>query len=313
MVGHAALDRRIGVRVPASQPSSSANRPRPSVERCSSVPHACRVVSSPWPGVFGTDIDSARHYDRHWHTTFGFGLMQRGAHRSMSGRGVVDAQVGEVITTNPGEVHDGRPLGGASRRWRMIFLDPAVMASMVGQPATPAVDVRLTRPVIRDTTLIPALRQLWRRLERWSAAAHPTPDAALGCEEALVRTCGLLLSGHSTATPTVEPRGDVAPVRERLADDLVATPSLSELAAIVGLSRYQLLRRFERVYGMAPFAWQRQVRAERARALIGTGSSLARVALDCGFADQSHMTRAFVGHFGFTPGAWAAALRTSRA
>jgi len=283
------------------------------VERCSSVPHACRVVSSPWPGVFGTDIDSARHYDRHWHTTFGFGLMQRGAHRSMSGRGVVDAQVGEVITTNPGEVHDGRPLGGASRRWRMIFLDPAVMASMVGQPATPAVDVRLTRPVIRDTTLIPALRQLWRRLERWSAAAHPTPDAALGCEEALVRTCGLLLSGHSTATPTVEPRGDVAPVRERLADDLVATPSLSELAAIVGLSRYQLLRRFERVYGMAPFAWQRQVRAERARALIGTGSSLARVALDCGFADQSHMTRAFVGHFGFTPGAWAAALRTSRA
>jgi len=277
------------------------------------VPHACRVVSSPWPGVFGTDIDSARRYDRHWHTTFGFGLMERGAHRSMSGRGIVDAQAGEVITTNPGEVHDGRPLGRAARRWRMVYLDPAVMASMAGEPETPAVDVRLTRPVIRDTTLIPALRQLWRRLERWSAAAHPTPDAALGCEEALVRTCGLLLSGHSTATPTVEPRGDVAPVRERLADDLVATPSLSELAAIVGLSRYQLLRRFERVYGMAPFAWQRQVRAERARALIGTGSSLARVALDCGFADQSHMTRAFVGHFGFTPGAWAAALRTSRA
>lgn len=66
----------------------------------------------------------------------------------MSGCGIVDARAGEVITTNPGEVHDGRPLGGASRRWRMIYLDPAVMAAMAGQPQTPASDVRLTRPVI---------------------------------------------------------------------------------------------------------------------------------------------------------------------
>ena len=93
----------------------------------------------------------------------------------------------------------------------------------------------------------------------------------------------------------------------------VSTPSLSELAAIVGLSRYQLPRRFERVYGMAPFEWQRQVRVERARALIGTGRSLAEVAVDCGVADQSHRPRAFVSHFGFTPGACTAALRTSRA
>jgi len=195
----------------------------------------------------------------------------------------------------------------------MVYLAPQVMASLAGQAETPAADVRLTRPVIQDPTLIPALRQLLRRIERWSAVLDRPPDAALGCEEALVRTCGLLLSGHSTATPAVEARGDVAPVRERLADDLVSTPSLSELAAMVGLSRYQLLRRFERVYGMAPFEWQRQVRAERARALIGTGRSLARVAADCGFADQSHMTRAFAGHFGFTPGALATVVRTGRA
>jgi AraC-like DNA-binding protein len=191
----------------------------------------------------------------------------------------------------------------------MIHLDPAVMASMAGRPEPPPTDVRLTRPVIQDPALIPVLRQLLRRLERWSAASQPASDAALGCEEALVRTCGLLLKVHSTAAPSPEARLDVVQVRERLADDLVSPPSLTELAAFVGLSRYQLLRRFERVYGMTPFEWQRQVRAERARALIRTGISLARAAVECGFADQSHMTRAFVGHFGFTPGAWAAALR----
>jgi AraC-like DNA-binding protein len=38
--------------------------------------------------------------------------------------------------------------------------------------------------------------------------------------------------------------------------------------------------------------------------LIRRGTSLADTAAASGFADQSHMTRIFTRHFGFTPGAW---------
>jgi AraC-like DNA-binding protein len=276
------------------------NRPNP-------VPHTCGVFTSPWPGVFGTDIESARAYGRHWHTTFGFGLMQHGAHRSISDRGIVDAHAGDVIAINPGEVHDGWPLGVASRRWRMIYLEPGFVAALTGGTG-PFGDVRLTRPTIQDQTLIRPLRNLLRRLERWSASRLHATDEALACEEALVLTCGQLLNRYSTAASTSEAQCEVARVRERLADDLIHTPSLSELAALVGLSRYQLLRRFESVYGMTPFAWQRRLRTERARALIACGRSISDVAADCGFADQSHMTRVFADHFGFTPGALAASL-----
>jgi AraC-like DNA-binding protein len=190
----------------------------------------------------------------------------------------------------------------------MIYLDPAAMASVADDGAAPAADVRLTRPVFRDRTLVPALRHLWRRLERWRAVAPASDEATLACEEALVRAAGLLLNRHSTATPAFDAGADVAWVRERLADDLAGTPSLAQLGALVGLSRYQVLRRFERVYGLTPFRWQRQVRAERARALIGAGRTLAEASATCGFSDQSHMTRDFVHHFGFTPGAWAASI-----
>jgi AraC-like DNA-binding protein len=37
--------------------------------------------------------------------------------------------------------------------------------------------------------------------------------------------------------------------------------------------------------------------------------SLAQVAAEAGFADQSHMTRVFASRYGFTPGAYAGALR----
>ena len=49
--------------------------------------HRCRVFGSPWAGVYGTHIDSGRHYGRHWHATYGVGVLEHGAESSASGRG----------------------------------------------------------------------------------------------------------------------------------------------------------------------------------------------------------------------------------
>jgi AraC-like DNA-binding protein len=211
---------------------------------------------------------------------------------------------GNLITTNPGEVHDGRPMGGASRRWRMVYLEPAVISSMLGDPQSCAVaDVELARPVIEDERLRVALREFFRRAEN-GGGQQLTNTHVLACEESLVQTCALLLNYHSTTPPVREIGGDVRRVRERLGDDLLNPPTLTELASMCGLSKYQVLRRFEKTYGVPPHAWLLQQRTERARGLIRNGLSLAQVAAACGFADQSHMTRLFIRHFGFTPGAW---------
>ena len=66
--------------------------------------HRCRVMGSPWDGVHCTWIESAWHYDKHWHATYGIGIVEHGAQRSASGRGTVDAYAGDLITTNPEEV-----------------------------------------------------------------------------------------------------------------------------------------------------------------------------------------------------------------
>ncbi|RYF38322.1 MAG: helix-turn-helix domain-containing protein, partial [Comamonadaceae bacterium] len=59
-------------------------------------------------------------------------------------------------------------------------------------------------------------------------------------------------------------------------------------------------------------AWLLQLRAERARGLIGQGAPLVQAAAASGFADQSHMTRVFARQFGFTPGAWRRAVAAGR-
>src|SRR5947209_10330485 len=89
--------------------------------------HQVIISVTPWPGVHGTQLDSGRHFRRHWHSTHGIGLVERGAQRSASGCGEVEAFEGDIIATNPGEVHDGRPLGAAARRWRMLYFEAGVL------------------------------------------------------------------------------------------------------------------------------------------------------------------------------------------
>lgn len=284
--------------------------------------HDGRVFGTPWPGMHGTCIDSSRPYPRHWHTTYGFGVLERGAHRSASGRGQVDAHAGQVITSNAGEVHDGRPIDGARRLWRMLYLEPALFATLAGDEEVASFDVELTQPVIDDRALRQALRSLFVRIESWNAASGPRGDLRLACDEALACVGTLLLRRHSTrmrALNNADSARDRSPapalqrVRDRLAEELVDPPSLAALAELAGIGRYQLLRQFHRAFGMPPHAWLVQRRAEHARALVSCGTSLGAAAIDAGFADQSHMTRVFVRQFGFTPGAWQRAARQASA
>nr|WP_081983984.1 AraC family transcriptional regulator [Massilia sp. JS1662] len=53
-----------------------------------------------------------------------------------------------------------------------------------------------------------------------------------------------------------------------------------------------------------PHVYLNAVRIAQAQALIRLGTPLAAVALECGFADQSHLTRRFKGSVGATPSAW---------
>jgi len=59
----------------------------------------------------------------------GLGVVEQGAQRSASGQGDAEAFAGDLITTNPSGVHDGRPLGTDSRRWRMVYLELQVVGS----------------------------------------------------------------------------------------------------------------------------------------------------------------------------------------
>jgi AraC-like DNA-binding protein len=61
-------------------------------------------------------------------------------------------------------------------------------------------------------------------------------------------------------------------------------------------------RKFHSSFYLTPQKYLRKLRMRMAsRALVYTNQSLANVALNCGFVDQSHFSREFRRHFGRTP------------
>lgn len=85
--------------------------------------------------------------------------------------------------------------------------------------------------------------------------------------------------------------------------------SITDLAAIACLSPYHFSRSFKQAVGIGPQRYITQRRLDRAKALMRrTNLSLALIAQETGFADQSHLTSVFRREIGMTPGYYRAAL-----
>jgi AraC family transcriptional regulator len=85
--------------------------------------------------------------------------------------------------------------------------------------------------------------------------------------------------------------------------DLGSDLSLSALSEAVGLSKPHFVRLFRNTTGTSPHRYVIQKRLNRAQQLLrSSGASLTSIALDVGFASQSHMSRTFRSVIGITPG-----------
>lgn len=96
-----------------------------------------------------------------------------------------------------------------------------------------------------------------------------------------------------------------ARLEAHIALNLAERLELPQLARVAGYGIPTFCRRFRQTYDQAPADFVRARRVEAARQLLGsTGHSISEIALSCGFADQSHLTRCFKQHFGVTPARW---------
>jgi AraC family transcriptional regulator len=105
-------------------------------------------------------------------------------------------------------------------------------------------------------------------------------------------------------------RGGLASWQERRCKELMNAHlsdqiSLGELAKQCRLSISHFARAFRQSTGESPHRWLLKRRVETAKELLLSSElGISEIALDCGFTDQSHLTRVFSIMVGAPPGVW---------
>jgi AraC family transcriptional regulator len=211
---------------------------------------------------------------------------------------------------NPGESHFLTQGELNTPRWLQtldeisIVLQPSFVADIV-RDGLPADRIEFASQRSVDDSII----------ARYARALHAelAADVPKGSLYAETLTVGLvlhLLANYGVAKPKAPaPRGKLNAFQLRNVVDFVDA-HLSEDVSLIVLARqahvspFHFARLFRRTLGIPPHQFVLQLRVQRALRLMKTRTlSLAQVAVESGFHDQAHFTKAFRKVLGTTPAA----------
>lgn len=239
---------------------------------------------------------TSKDYPPHTHDAFVVSVTESGGSVIRS-RGVVeDAHPSALFVFNPGEPHAGWMGRSEHWRYRSLYLTRTAIDTVAQSLGVEHVPY-FTRNMFGDPDLIDGFLALHGALE--------DGRDVLRRSELLAGTFGRLFARHGSGGDRIAPaprdrsllRRVVALMRDRFADEL----PLDELAATAGLTAFQLIGLFKRGTGLTPHAYLTQVRLGMACRMLRHGMPIAHVAADCGFYDQSALTRHFRRSYGITP------------
>ncbi len=252
------------------------------------------------PECGGAELLHARFGDfsfrKHAHERMAIGIVGDGAMRVDTRRGHFVAEPGTVITFNPDIVHWGGTVDGTPWSQNVLLMREADFARTLEDVRGKRADDKFKQPVITHTALFNRFKDLHGTLR-----AQPDPLAREGAwldfVADLTQETGLL---GAPETRDEEPAA-VRLAREYIDAHFADAVTLEDLAAISGIGPYRLSRAFKKSVGMPPHTYQVHRRVREAEIRLRRGEKPADVAIDCGFADQAHLTRAFRQATALTP------------
>ncbi|GAB6403993.1 AraC family transcriptional regulator [Pseudomonas sp. MHK4] len=240
-------------------------------------------------------------YDPHRHDTYSIGRTLAGV-QSFHYKGALCHGVpGNTLVLHPDEVHDGMAGTDAGFRYRMAYIDPALIQNVLGGESLPFIagglscDLRLFRA---SEAFVQALDHPLEILEEQDALY----DLAMA-----LRAVGGKPRGRKRLDYRSAERA-----RAFIMEHLHQGITLQMLEKASGREQWSLSRDFRALYGTSPYRFVTLRRLDNFRRLILDGFTLVDAALAAGFHDQSHMTRHFTRSYGVSPLRWLERLRSTR-
>jgi len=258
------------------------------------------------PGLSLLCADFTTHeYPAHIHDALMVAVTETGGSEIQARGGPDEAHSAALLVVNPAEPHSSRMNG--SRRWqyRSFYLERSAIDDVLrglGVSELPG----FSRNMLKDSDLIRGFVALHHTLDDGHADQFRRRELLVGTFGQLARRYG---DGGARVPVAPRDRALLDSVIEVMRDRYTGHVTLADLAAVAGLTQFQLIGLFRKGVGLTPHAYLTQIRLESARAALRRAMPIAEAAIQAGFYDQAALTRIFKRCCGITPLQFARAAR----
>ncbi|MDU4960146.1 MAG: AraC family transcriptional regulator [Sporomusaceae bacterium] len=235
-------------------------------------------------------------FPNHFHEHYVIGFIEKGQRCLACKNKRYSIAPGDLLLFNPRDNHACEQIDGQTLDYRCINIQPECMRKVVLEITGQAYLPYFKPQVVFHSELVSWLRELHRMIMR--------QEADFRKEEAFFFLLKQLLDEYAAPEQAAEYGAQSAAVNAICAfleTHYMKTISLADLCELTGLSKYYLLRSFTRQKGISPYSYLETIRIDKAKKLLKQGLSPLEVALQTGFADQSHFSNFFKKFIGLTP------------
>ncbi len=218
------------------------------------------------------------------------------------------ADPNQVVYYNYGDCFRRRLVRDEGDAANVLLFDSDIVTRALAAYDSSVVERPQTPFRYRNGPVSPALylrqHQLFEYAHKPRADPAQVEEKALGILDEVLVSTYRARAGRRPRTSNERHRDRVETIKQFLSTRFAEPIGLEEIAAEVELSVYHMCRIFRRETGLPVYRYLRRLRLRTALEwLVDSDRPLAELALDAGFAHQSHFTEAFRQEFGMPPGA----------
>jgi AraC-like DNA-binding protein len=238
------------------------------------------------------------HFARHFHDHYVIELVTNGIDSFYCGGKNYTAENNQLVLINPGEVHTGNTVSDIPLQYYSLCPDKKALQQVAASlNITLPEDFNFQHSLLDQSSLTEKLKLLF--------GSFTSEEGLLKQEEIFFDCMHELLqpadSNKEIPVQTYQKDKRIQLLIEFIRSHYKEEISLQQLADLVCLNPFYLVRLFKKSTGISPYEYLLIVRTEHAKRLLCNGSKVQDAAIETGFYDTSHFNRMFYKITGTSP------------
>jgi AraC-like DNA-binding protein len=237
-------------------------------------------------------------YTKHAHEELALGVTMEGVQEFTCNGSQFRSHPGNIILFNPGDVHTGNPGNGEALVYTMLYLDTKDFYPLLWSTTeSDQTQFRFAETHFKDAVLQSLILELARII-----ADNKRLSVEYGhCRYQIAERLAQRIRLSSTDSRTRNKDTLLLKVQNYIHDNIIEDISIDDLSQVANISKYHFIRMFRNQFGLTPHKYILNLKVNKARTFLETGTPPSEVAQEFGFFDVSHLNRHFKRSFGITP------------